>query len=304
MVGFSHSGAGLACKSTELPNLEMPAFNGIGANEYIIDVVHDACDFISAVDTPIVWELNIWYHTLNCGYRAKISGETDFPCVYGERVGLGRGYVKLDGPLTFDRWADAIKAGRSYVCDGLSHLIDFAVDGAGVGQEPLKLDAPRTVRVTAKTAALLKEDPNDPDAVRIRKRQLHEQPFWHVERARIGDTRKVPVELILNGKVVGRQEIVADGSMVDLSFDVPIERSSWVALRIFATSHTNPVFVEVAGAPIRGSKASAEWCRKAVDVCWEAKKNAIRADERPAAEAAYDVARKAYDQIILESPAE
>ena len=28
-----------------------------------------SCDFISAVDTPIVWELNIWYHTLNCGYR-------------------------------------------------------------------------------------------------------------------------------------------------------------------------------------------------------------------------------------------
>jgi hypothetical protein len=282
----------------------MPAFNGIGANEYIIDVVHDACDFISAVDTPIVWELNIWYHTLNCGYRAKISGETDFPCVYGERVGLGRGYVKLDGPLTFDRWADAIKAGRSYVCDGLSHLIDFSVDGVGVGQEPLKLDAPRTVRVTAKTAALLREDPNDPDAVRIRNRKLHEQPFWHVERARIGDTRKVPVELIVNGKVAARQEFVADGSMLDVAFDVPIERSSWVALRIFATSHTNPVFVEVGNAPIRGSKASAQWCRKAVDVCWEAKKNAIRADERPAAEAAYDVARKAYDQIILESPAE
>ncbi|MBY0589208.1 CehA/McbA family metallohydrolase [bacterium] len=302
VVGFSHSGAGLACQSTELPNLEMPKFDGIGANEYIIDVVHDACDFISAVDTPIVWELNIWYHTLNCGYRAVVSGETDFPCVYGERVGLGRGYVKLDGPLTFDRWADAIKAGRSYVCDGLSHLVDFSVDGVGVGEKVLSLDAPRPVRVQTKVAALLKEDPNDPDAVRIRGRHLQEQPYWHVERARIAGTRKVPVELIVNGKVAAKKEIEADGSLQDLSFDVPIERSSWIALRIFASSHTNPVFVEVAGAPIRGSKASAEWCRKAVDVCWQSKVNAIRADERPAAEAAYDVARKAYDQIILESP--
>ena len=65
--------------------------DGIGANEYLIDVVHDAVDFISTVDTPAPFELNIWYHTLNCGYRTrKISGETDFPCIYGERVGLGR----------------------------------------------------------------------------------------------------------------------------------------------------------------------------------------------------------------------
>jgi hypothetical protein len=80
---------------TELPTDAMPAFDGIGANEYIVDVVHDAVDFISAVDTPAIWELNIWYHTLNCGLRCRISGETDFPCVYGERVGLGRVYVKL-----------------------------------------------------------------------------------------------------------------------------------------------------------------------------------------------------------------
>ena len=87
----------------------MPKFDGIGANEYIVDVVHDACDFISAVDTPSVWELNIWYHTLNCGYTCRISGETDFPCIYGDKVGLGRAYVKLDGgpPLDYDQWVDA-----------------------------------------------------------------------------------------------------------------------------------------------------------------------------------------------------
>jgi hypothetical protein len=34
----------------------------------IVDVVHDAVGFISTVDTPSVWELNIWYHTLNSGF--------------------------------------------------------------------------------------------------------------------------------------------------------------------------------------------------------------------------------------------
>ena len=44
------------------------------------------------------WEMNIWYHTLNCGFTTRISGETDFPCIYGERVGLGRAYVKSQWP--------------------------------------------------------------------------------------------------------------------------------------------------------------------------------------------------------------
>jgi hypothetical protein len=53
-------------------------------------VSHDAVDSISAVDTPFVHEPNIWYHTLNCGYRTRIGGETDFPCITDERVGAGR----------------------------------------------------------------------------------------------------------------------------------------------------------------------------------------------------------------------
>ena len=110
----------------------MPPFDGIGANEYIVTVAHDVCHFISAVDTPAIWELNIWYHTLNCGFRAKISGETDFPCIYGDKVGLGRIYVKqpTDRPLNFDSWVQGIKEGRSYCGDGLSHVFDFTASDA------------------------------------------------------------------------------------------------------------------------------------------------------------------------------
>src|SRR5262249_19352207 len=76
VVGFAHSGWGLEVKTDALPNYDMPKFDGIGANEYVVDVTHDAVDFISTVDTPSVWELNIWYHTLNCGFRTRVSGET------------------------------------------------------------------------------------------------------------------------------------------------------------------------------------------------------------------------------------
>lgn len=299
VVGYSHSGHGLHVKSLKLPNDEIPPFDGIGANEYIVDVVHGVCDFISAVDTPMPWELNIWYKTNDCGMRCKISGETDFPCIYGERIGLGRVYVKLPGALDFNEWAEGIKLGRSYVSDGLSHLIDMKVNDLELGEKESQLDLPSagTVKVTAKVSALLAERPN----LKIRLRSLAEQPYWHVERARVGDSRRVPVELIVNSQVVDRKEIVADGHLEEVSFDAPIAKSSWIALRIPASSHTNPVYVQVAGKPIRASKKSAEWCVKSVDQCWSQKKRLIRSSELATAEKAFNEARAVYQKIAGES---
>jgi hypothetical protein len=74
---------------------------------------------------------------------------------------------------------------------------------------------------------------------------------------------------------------------------------------VFASSHTNPVFVELDGAPIRASKRSAQWCLDAVDVCWKAKSRATREGaEREAAEKAYEVARQAYRKILAECAAD
>ena len=306
VVGFSHSGWGMEVDDDKLPSYKMPPFDGIGANEYIVDVVHDACDFISAVDTPIVWELSVWYHTLNCGYRTRISGETDFPCIYGDRVGLGRVYVNLADKqkLTFDDWVFGLRDGRSYCSDGLTHLIDFQVNGLGVGEKgvdgrpsEMRLRSGESLKVSAKAAALLEKQPQDD----VRKKRLADKPYWHVERARIGDSQTVAVELIVNGEAVERKEVPADGDLQDVEFDYRPERSCWVALRVFPAAHTNPVFVEVDDKPIRASRRSAEWCRRAVDVCWEQKSPKIRPAEREAAAAAYDVARKTYDQIITES---
>src|SRR5262249_1221229 len=121
------------------------------------------------------------------------------------------------------------------------------------------------------------------------------------ERARVGESRRVPVEVIVNASPVAKQEIEADGIFRDVSFDVPIDKSSWVALRIFPSSHTNPVFVLVGGKPIRASNKSAEWCLKGVDQCWSQKLKATRPDEVVAAKEAYDAARAAYRKILEES---
>lgn len=305
VAGFSHSGWGLRVRGRELPNYRMPPFDGIGANEYIVDVTHDAVDFISTVDTPAVWELNIWYHTLNCGFRTRISGETDFPCIYGERVGLGRSYVRLPeaAELDYDAWVHGIRDGRSYVSDGKSHLLNFKAGGVPVGEpgpggavSELALETPGKIRVTAMAAAWLDEEPNRG----MQGRPLDKKPYWDVERARVGTSRRVAVELVRNGRSVARKLIEADGQVRPVEFEVDIERSSWLGLRIFPSSHTNPVFVLVGDKPIRASRRSAKWCLEAVDVCWKAKVGRIRQKERKAAAAAYEVARQRYRRILGE----
>jgi hypothetical protein len=299
VVGFAHSGWGLEVKSKELPNYEMPGFDGIGANEYIVDVTHpDTVDFISAGDTPYVWELNIWYHTLNVGFRTRISGETDFPCIYDDNVGLARSYCKVDGPLTYRKWIDAVRAGRNYVSDGKSHLFDFSVNGveAGTRDSEVQLDRAGPVKVTLRAAAKLDEQPNDA----LRQLKYDEKPYWALERARIGASREVPVELIVNGAPVAVQKLVADGTMRTLSFNVTVDESSWIAARIIPSSHTNPVFVMVGGKPIRASRQSAEWCVNAVNQCWTQKSARIRESELAEARKAYDHARRIYQQRLAE----
>ena len=290
----------------------MPPFDGIGANEYIVTGPLGYCDFISAVDTPAIWELNIWYHTLNCGVTTRISGETDFPCIYGERVGLGRSYVKLakDQPLDFDRWAQGLKDGRSYVGDGMSHLMDFRVSqggkSVGVGEQTpaglstIEMAKPGKVKVEFDVASLLEKNETD-ETRKIRGARLDAKPYWSVERCRVGDSRKVPVEVIVNGEPVAKTEIEADGSVDSQSFDVEIAKSSWVAVRILPSAHTNPIWVKVDGQPVRARKASAEWCKKAVDVCWKSKERNIREPERAVARAAYDQAIKYYEAVLAET---
>ncbi|MDA0587517.1 MAG: hypothetical protein O2820_09570 [Planctomycetota bacterium] len=51
-------------------------------------------------------------------------------------------------------------------------------------------------------------------------------------------------------------------------------------VRILPSTHTNPVFIQVGDTPIRASRRSAEWCRKAVDVCWNSRKGNIREEEQ------------------------
>src|SRR5206468_6064222 len=214
-------------------------------------------------------------------------------------------------------------AGRSYVSDGRSHLMDFSVNDVEVGTNAseVKLAGKGTVHARVKVAAYLNgvgsgtdNIPSDrgnyfwrvalgtanSSADNIHDRPVDQTPYWHIERARIGNTRQVPVELVMNGKPVARKNIVADGSVEDITFDVQVERSSWLAVRILGSSHSNPIFILVDGKPIRASRQSAQWCLAAVDQCWTQKAPKISKAELADAQAAYDHAREVYTKLIAE----
>ena len=77
------------------------------------------------LDDPSVLE---WYRFLNLGYRLPIVGGTD-KMSSEVPIGAVRAYVHLltDETLTFETWAAAVRAGRTFVTSG--PILELAVDG-------------------------------------------------------------------------------------------------------------------------------------------------------------------------------
>ena len=167
----------------------------------------------------------------------------------------------------------------------------------GVGDSTLHLKQATKVTARVKAAALLPETP----IPGLRNLPYEQKPYWHIERSRIEDSRDVTVEILVNGEPAARRRIQADGNLRDLAFEIPIERSSGGAARILPSCHTNPVWVTVAGNPLRASRRSAEWCLRGVNDCWKQKEKFIDEDEMEDALTAYDHARATYRRIIEES---
>jgi hypothetical protein len=104
--------------------------------------------------------------------------------------------------------------------------------------------------------------------------------------------------VLVNGKPVAKKNIKADGELRDVAFEVDIPRSSWVALRILPSSHSNPVWVLTGDKPFVPERRSVEWCLQSVDQCWSQKRDFIKSAEMKEAESAYEHARQTYRKIL------
>jgi hypothetical protein len=89
-----------------------------------IDAVEMQC-FAPGLDNPSILE---WYRFLNCGYRVPVLGGTDKMSAEVP-VGAVRTYARLDPDEapTFEAWAAAVRAGRTFATSG--PVIELSVDG-------------------------------------------------------------------------------------------------------------------------------------------------------------------------------
>jgi hypothetical protein len=216
----------------------------------------------------------------------KASGETDFPCISGSRVGQGRVYVQLGkvDRVDFAAWCAGVAKGRSYISDGYAHALEFTVNDKAPGYGDVVLEQPGKVAVRAKVAFAA----NLPLGTSVGG------------SAPPGKTRRV--ELVVNGKAVEFKEVQADDEVHELTFETNIDRSSWVALRHFPQMHTNPVNVLVDGKPIRASRKSALWCVGMIEQLWRVRGPGIAEQERDEAHKTFLRAIAHYRRIAAETP--
>lgn len=194
-------------------------------------------------------------------------------------------YVQLGkiDKVDFAAWCDGVAKGRSYVSDGYAHALSFTVDGIAPGFGEVKKEAAGNVEVKA-TVAFAKD-----------------VPLGTAIGGRLTPGTTRTVELIVNGQVAATKEVPADDQPHDISFTLPVAKSSWVALRQFPQLHTNPVNVLVGGKPIRASKDSAKWCVGVIEQLWRERSKRIADAERAEAEATFQKALGMYRQIARES---
>jgi hypothetical protein len=201
----------------------------------VLGVVH-AIDLMSYnSDEDLSAEL--WYRLLNCGLKLSACVGTDALLDRStEPLGGERVYVKTAGPLTMPSWIDGLKSGRSFVTNGPIPTLE--VNGKGPG-ETCELAGPGTVRAAVTVESYV--------------------PFQKVE-------------VIVNGQVAARDEAADDRAGLRvrrLDVELPIERSSWIALRVRGPesplvfdgpvwAHTSPVYVKLAGRRI-ASRPDAEY---------------------------------------------
>jgi hypothetical protein len=218
----------------------------------------------------------------------------------------GSGDTRRTLKFTYENWCRGIAEGRSYVSDGYAHPLVFEVNGIAPGDGDVKLPAAGKVRIQAKVA-FAEETP-----LAVAYGTLTSAQGQRI----IGDTRILHgprrdeemlvggdrlVELVVNGIPVASHRVPADGKEHDLALEVPIDKSSWVALRHFPQFHTNPVNVLVASKPIRASRQSARWCQEVIEQLWNNRQKNIVPPERDAAQAAFERAKERYRQIAAEA---
>jgi TolB protein len=200
---------------------ELPADVALGKVDYI-----EVLGFSDHKSTA-----EVWYKLLNCGFRLPTAAGTDFMGNYASLrgpVGLNRVYAEVKpGPLKIEPWLAAIKAGRTFATNG--PLLRFSLGGQPIGGE-VRLEKKQDVRFSAEMNSIV--------------------PVDHLQ-------------IVCNGKVARELVVDSDREHAHAEGSIPLSASGWCVLRAFSDkaeypildlypyATTSPVYVNMAGAPVR-----------------------------------------------------
>jgi hypothetical protein len=197
-----------------------------------------------------------WYELLNLGMRMTPTAGTDYPCS-PSLPGRERFYARVDKPLTYAKWLESVRRGRTFITNGPA--IEFRVSGLDVGSE-LRLDAPGTVEVEGAVRFDPERDNVEivevvragevifstaeritPDEIRFRIRVPMAESTWMALRAtgkKIGET---PVDYGSLKGALGHVRRPSNAEILRRIPDGPGPRPS--------AAHTAPTYVTIAGTP-------------------------------------------------------
>jgi hypothetical protein len=201
-------------------------------SEIIAEIVRGRVDGVEFWDfwTPTMdsFSFHELYRLLNCGYRVAVVGGTDKMSA-GMPVGNVRTYAHTgDDDLTFESWARAVRAGRTYTTSG--PLVSFSVEGRQPGDEIALPAGGGTLQVEAEVTSLT------------------------------GPINRL--EIVLNGRVVAEEVSGPGARTLKLSTPIAVPGSGWLAARCVSeakawsvwpqhiAAHTSAVYLKAADADL------------------------------------------------------
>ncbi len=213
-----------------------------GARGLVLTALRGKTDFLELAqfcvpEGPLAVEH--YYLLLDLGIKLTALAGSDFPwCGRGPgygfpapriaQIGNARFYAHVGGPLTFDGWFNAVKAGRTFVTTG--PVVLLTVNGRGPG-ETVDVAPGTRLRITAEA---------------------------------LGHPAQVPLqslEIVGHGRVLARSE-GRDAARLTADLDLPVDQGIWIAAKVQAGTgqfaHTTPVYVTVGGGGFQNRAALAE----------------------------------------------
>lgn len=183
---------------------------------------------------------NTYYALLNSGFHMRPSAGTASG-VHPVPLGFGRVYVELPGGFDYEKWMQGLNAGRSFVSTG--PLLFVKANGKPAGH--------RFSGVT---------------------------DICHLTGSAESVVPLSRIEIIHNGEIVEviepqNQKKAQGGYRSTIDIEVPLEGSSWVAVRCYEKrddqrvrfAHTSPFHFQIPGKPLRPRKIESAYLLSRVE---------------------------------------